>query len=152
MIGAFWNIRGLNKSGRINCLTDFIKTHKLDFVGLQETKKETFTDGFLNTVCKGMSWNYKPAKGTSGGILVGLRTSCFTIQSWQEFQFCAVTMVRNVRDNFVWRLIVVYGTPYEDAKVEFINELHEVMTKWQGPTVLGGILIWSEARKKKVMG
>jgi hypothetical protein len=61
-------------------------------------------------------------------------------------------MVRNVRDNFVWRLIVVYGTPYEDAKVEFINELHEVMTKWQGPTVLGGILIWSEARKKKVMG
>jgi hypothetical protein len=42
---------------------------------------------------------------------------------------------------------VVYGSPYEESKGEFINELHLVMDGWQGSTLLGGgvILIWSEA-------
>jgi hypothetical protein len=38
----------------------------------------------------------------------------------------------------VWRLIVVYVSPYEDHKLEFIFELHRVMPYWQGPTLVGG--------------
>jgi hypothetical protein len=38
-IGAFWNIRDMNKSGRNKCLGDFIRQNKFDFVGIQETKK-----------------------------------------------------------------------------------------------------------------
>jgi exonuclease III len=38
---CLWNIRGLNKYGRINYLVDFIKQNKLDFVGIQDTKKLT---------------------------------------------------------------------------------------------------------------
>jgi hypothetical protein len=41
MIGAFLNIRGFNKTGRINCLADFIKNKRLDFVGIQEKKNKT---------------------------------------------------------------------------------------------------------------
>jgi exonuclease III len=40
MIGAFWNVRGLNKEGRLQCLADFVKDNNLDFVGFQKTKKE----------------------------------------------------------------------------------------------------------------
>ena len=48
MIGAFWNIRSLNKTGKLECLRDFINTHKLDFIGIQETKKKkAFTTLFL---------------------------------------------------------------------------------------------------------
>lgn len=47
MIGAFWNIRGLNKEGRLQCITDFVKDNHLDLVGFQETKKESFQDSFL---------------------------------------------------------------------------------------------------------
>jgi len=39
MIGAIWNARGLNKAGKLKCISDFIQDHKLDFVGFQETKK-----------------------------------------------------------------------------------------------------------------
>jgi exonuclease III len=46
MIGAFWNIRGLNKDGHLHCLADFVKNNSLDFVGLQETKKENFMNLF----------------------------------------------------------------------------------------------------------
>ena len=42
MIGAFWNIRGLNKAGRLQCVSDFITDNRLDFVGFQETKKREF--------------------------------------------------------------------------------------------------------------
>jgi len=72
MIGAFWNIRGLNKEGRLQCITDFVKDNHLDFVGLQETKKESFQDSFLNYVNSGFCWHCLPAVGTAGGILVGL--------------------------------------------------------------------------------
>jgi exonuclease III len=41
MIGAFWNVRSLNKEGRLQCLADFVKDNNLDFVGFQEIKKES---------------------------------------------------------------------------------------------------------------
>jgi hypothetical protein len=33
---------------------------------------------------------------------------------------------------------VVYGSPYEESKTEFIEELDKVMGDWQGPTLAGG--------------
>jgi exonuclease III len=41
MIGATWNVRGLNKRGKLQCITDFVVENKLDFVGFQETKNIT---------------------------------------------------------------------------------------------------------------
>jgi exonuclease III len=41
MKGATWNIRGLNKRGKLQCITDFINDNKLDFVIFQETKKKS---------------------------------------------------------------------------------------------------------------
>jgi hypothetical protein len=35
-------------------------------------------------------------------------------------------------------VIVVYGSPYEEGKLEFLAELHEVMASWSGPTLIGG--------------
>jgi hypothetical protein len=40
--GGVWNIRSLNKVGRLKCLTDFINQSKLDFVGIQETMKSLY--------------------------------------------------------------------------------------------------------------
>jgi hypothetical protein len=37
-----------------------------------------------------------------------------------------------------WRLLVVYGCPYEEGKAEFIDKLHIVLASWQGPTLVGG--------------
>jgi exonuclease III len=39
MRGVVWNIRGLNKIGRINCLTNLISKYNLDFIGVQETRR-----------------------------------------------------------------------------------------------------------------
>ena len=81
MLGAFWNIRGLNKLGRLECLKDFIDTNKLDFVGIQETKKSSFHESFFAAMSHDFSWNYLLAEGTAGGILVGFRTSRIEVLS-----------------------------------------------------------------------
>jgi exonuclease III len=47
MKGILWNIRGLNMPGRKLSLEHIIRDHKLDFVGVQETKKEVFPINFL---------------------------------------------------------------------------------------------------------
>jgi hypothetical protein len=46
MKGLFWNIRGLNKSGRSLSLGQLIRDTHVDFVGGQETKKDEFTQSF----------------------------------------------------------------------------------------------------------
>jgi hypothetical protein len=54
MIGAFWNIKGLNKPGRSKCLCEFIIDNKLDFVGILESEKEKISDAFVDSICKDM--------------------------------------------------------------------------------------------------
>jgi hypothetical protein len=47
-------------------------------------------------------------------------------------------ILQDDKTSFSWRLVVVYGCPYEEGKAEFIDELHIVLASWQGPTLVGG--------------
>ena len=38
----------------------------------------------------------------------------------------------------MWRLVSVYGSAYDQFKMDFINELHNLLTGWAGPTLVGG--------------
>jgi hypothetical protein len=116
MIGAFWNIRSLNKTGRLECLKIFIDNNSLDFVGIHETKKDAFHQSFFNCFGDQFSWNFLPACGTAGGVLVGLRKSKFNILRSDIKQFCISAFISNSRDNFSWRLISVYGSAYDEHK------------------------------------
>jgi hypothetical protein len=62
MKGAFWNIRGLNKPSRVKCLSDFIRSDGLDFVGVQETNKEVFPLNVLEGINRNFNWNFIPAR------------------------------------------------------------------------------------------
>lgn len=138
MIGAVWNVRGLNKKGRLQCVTDFIKNNNLDFVGFQETKKESFQESYLNCIHKGFNWQFVPANGTAGGILVGFNDKKFDVLAWKIGNFSIAAMVKNCHDNSIWRFITVYGSPYDEGKHEFILEMEGLLDNWDGPTVIGG--------------
>jgi hypothetical protein len=72
---------------------------------------------------------------------------------WQDFKYCVVLIVKNNSNKFTRRLIVVYGSPYEETKLEFIDELHLVMGNWEGPTLVGGDFNLVRTQKeKKTMG
>ena len=151
MIGAIWNVRGLNKKGRLQCITDFVNENKLDFVGFQEIKKESFEDSFLSYIHRDFAWQFFPAIGTTGGILVGFNNKKFDILAHQLKTYAISVMIKNCVDNFIWRFICVYGSAYEEGKMEFIEELEGMLENWSGPTVLGGDFNLVTNIKEKIM-
>jgi hypothetical protein len=50
MRGVFWNIRGLNQPGRNISLEHLIKSNRVDFVGVQKTKRKSFAPIFLKNL------------------------------------------------------------------------------------------------------
>jgi hypothetical protein len=61
-------------------------------------------------------------------------------------------IIRNNTDKFTWSLIVVYDSPYDETKLEFIDELHFVMGLWDGPTLIGGDFNLVRSQKEKNNG
>jgi hypothetical protein len=53
MRGIFWNIRGMGKSGRSQCISEIIRKQDVCFVGIQETKKTEFHSLFLDSLTGG---------------------------------------------------------------------------------------------------
>jgi len=140
MIGLLWSIRGLGKIGRVPALVGKIRDNHVDFVGIMETKKKEFSSGFLKSLTWNVPFNWcqLEAQGTAGGILVGANSDVFTITVLEILKFSTSVMLTNKKNNFSWKLIVIYGPAYEDRKVEFLDELQHIMNSWKGPLLIGG--------------
>jgi glyceraldehyde-3-phosphate dehydrogenase/erythrose-4-phosphate dehydrogenase len=70
-----YNIRGFGREGRRTQLRDYMRTNRLDIIGLQETIKQDFSTAELRSLEVGgiFAWNHLPAVGHSGGMLLGFR-------------------------------------------------------------------------------
>lgn len=79
-----------------------------------------------------------PAKGTAGGILVGCNSDKFSASVCEVLDFSISLMLHDVKTGFSWKLVVVYGSPYEAGKLDFLQEIDEVMSNWQGPSMIVG--------------
>jgi hypothetical protein len=112
----------------------------LDYIGFQETKKEEFTNSFLKNLLgnRNFVWNFLPAVGTSGGILVGINADLLEVLAWEIKTFSVSAVVKKRRNDYICRITTVYGSAYEDKKQEFISELHELFLNWEGPALIGG--------------
>lgn len=59
MIGLLWNIRGLGLIRRIPALVSKIRESHADFVDVIETKKSSFTAGFLRSMTGNTPFNWE---------------------------------------------------------------------------------------------
>jgi exonuclease III len=83
MRGILWKVKGLNTPGRNICLGNLIRSNRADFIGIQETKMDSFHPSFLKnlTTPAVFSWHFLPANGTAGGILIGSRDDTMDISN-----------------------------------------------------------------------
>jgi hypothetical protein len=132
MRGIFWNVRGLNQPRRSLNVQQLIRYNRVDFIGIQEIKKEVLHPSFLNNLSSPISftWHFLPAVGTAGGILIGFRDDTLLVSNIILYRFSVSCMVQCRKNSFDWKLVVVYGSPYDEGKVEFIDELHLVLAAW----------------------
>lgn len=122
------------------CFSDIIRDHSLDFIGLQETKKKSFTSKFFRKVdpFDKFDWNWLPSVGKAGGILCGVRKENLEIVSWSVGNFSIQATIFDVKIKKVWALVVVYGAAHDDKKNDFLEELVSVCSHIQVPYVVGG--------------
>ena len=112
----------------------------MDLVGFSETNRENIDSKFLDTIAgnKNFVWHQLPASGTAGGVLVGINGDLFETVGFLNHKFCITATIRNKMDKVVWQFVAVYGTAYNENKMDFIADLHEVMEKASYPIILGG--------------
>lgn len=81
MKGLIWNCRGLNGSNKKRFLRETILELKIDFIGIQETMKKDFHRNKLSSIygAQYFFWIWNPARGRSGGILVGISLVSFCV-------------------------------------------------------------------------
>ena len=130
----------MNRPDKLLRVHDLLREQCPDLISLSETKKTNFDYFQLRTLdpVGKYTWNWLPSIRTAGGILVGVSVDLFEVISWNINQYCVTVLLKNKNDNNMWRYISVYGTAYEEQKLAFINELHNVMASWVGPTAIGG--------------
>jgi mannosylglycoprotein endo-beta-mannosidase len=154
VVGLIWNPRGLNRPDKLPRVHELIRESCPDFITFSESKKEDFTSAQLKDidVFDTYAWNWLPAVGTAGGILMGVKDCKFEVVSWDIFKFCISCIVKSKQDHSIWRFVSVYGSAYDEFKLEFINELHNIMPSWDGPTLVGGDFNLIRERKEKSSG
>jgi hypothetical protein len=89
MKSLLYNIRGFGQQGRRTQLKDFMREHRFDVMGLQETIKQDFSTAELRSLECGhpFIWNWVPAEGHSGGLLLGFREESFEVGEWSKGTF-----------------------------------------------------------------
>jgi exonuclease III len=138
-----WNIRGMGQLGRINQLREFLTQEKVDIIGIQETIKQEFSVRELNWISSNccFQWNWIPARGHSGGILLGVKEDSLEVENWENFNFAIKATVRNKFSNYRWVVLCVYGPAQHHQSASFLQELSEICERETLPVVLGVILI-----------
>jgi exonuclease III len=153
MIGIIWNCRGVAKKGLSTFIKELIWDHKVDFIGLQETMKQSYTDKFFRKIDNNsdFSWVWIPSNGKSGGMLSGIRKDRFEIENCETGEFMIIANIFDKMCKKHWSLGNVYGPAQDDLKEKFLAELSRMCFKAKHPLLLGGDfnILRSSADKNK---
>ena len=136
----FWNIRGFGARGHRGQLKDLVRSNSIDFVGLVETFKESFSPNDFSAIV-GMdrfNWNFLPASGHSGGILIGSNKDIFDFVAFDHGIFWASVVLSHKAQNTLCEFIVVYGPADHSLSPLFLNELSLKIDACNLPMVIGG--------------
>jgi hypothetical protein len=82
-------------------------------------------------------YNYLPAQGTRGGILLAWKSRDVSITA-PLFTMNAITAKVTVGTNTPWWILVVYGPQEDEDKISFLQELRDARADCQGPWMLCG--------------
>ena len=69
---------------------------------------------------------------------MGVDTDVFDVISWENKNFCVFCSLKYKSSGLCFRIVAVYGSPYDEGKDEFISELHSWFLEDSQPTLVGG--------------
>ena len=135
-----WNMRGFGRRGRRNQLREYLRKVKVDIIILQETIRQSFSDHELRSLELGglFTWNWLPASGMSGGMLLGIRDSTLAANSADLGEFFISAQVVHRAKDFPFQFFGVYGPADHSRSAEFLQELESKIAASRYPVVVAG--------------
>ena len=73
---------------------------------------------------------------------MGCNHDSLVVENWVIKKLSNRCYVTRKQDNFKCRITTIYGPTYDVKKDEFLLELHEPFSSWDGPCIIGGTLTW----------
>ncbi|XP_073360065.1 uncharacterized protein [Aegilops tauschii subsp. strangulata] len=136
----FWNVHGLNSGAKRTAVRSVISAAAPTIVCLQETKPAHVTDSIvLNTLGTLFEdFFFLPATGTRGGVLLAWLRSHVSLSNPYIGEHHITALVSPVGGAGHWWLTGVYGPQDDEAKLDFLADLHDVRESRIGPWLLGG--------------
>jgi exonuclease III len=75
-----WNVRGLNGRARRDVVASSVQQERSSLLCVQETKSAVIDDDLIHSMLgTGFLYDYIPAVGTCGSIMVAWRTSIWSV-------------------------------------------------------------------------
>jgi exonuclease III len=134
-----WNIRGFGNLGWRHQLIDYIRQEEIDIVGLQETIRQDFSIQELQGLSRRpFAWQWLPATGISGGILLGVREDLFSVEDMDRGELFLNMAVTDRRVNLIWEVIIVYGPANHGWSADILAELKDKVEHYTTPVVVAG--------------
>ena len=84
-------------------------------------------------------WNWVPAKGHSGEVLLGVSGDILEVENWVT-NFFVEAQVRHRSSNLRWSFLTVYGPANHELSEIFLMELEQRCCQITFPLVVGVIL------------
>ena len=95
----------------------------MEFVEITESGRRDFPVHVLDRLSGGVdfTWNWIPPRGTSGDILLGIKTTSLELLEFSCGEFHTKLHLQNKSDNFIWSLIAVYDAAKGEHKAAFLR-------------------------------
>lgn len=121
-------------------MKDFLNLHFADVCCLQESKLDMLSLALWHEI--GGShldhFEFLPARGSTGGIIVGWNSVLFTGKLERVGTFSLMVEFYSKKGNFIWHCTMVYGPNARSHKVAFWEELRECAGATNVPWIVCG--------------
>jgi hypothetical protein len=139
------------KVRKFEFLRELITRHKVDFIGLQETKIKEFDQRWFEALNpqKKSIWISSPPRGRSGGLLVGFNSDIFDVIRQDISEFMINCLIHHKSKNVTLNFVNIYGAAQVENKADFSVSSPVSVQNAKARPFLVVILISLEQMKRK---
>lgn len=136
MIVLSFNVRGLGGSLKRKKIKELVRSHRVDFLAVQETKMEVISESLCISLWgyQDCDWVYLPSVGRSGGILSMWRKSeekfIFSF-IWEGFVGVCLDWGVHAKRWFVINIYSKCESSGEKKVVEYVGSLAKFFRDWR---------------------
>jgi len=89
---------------------------------------------------KDFSWRWSPARGHSGGMILGIRNDDLEFEQVEFASYFLAALIRNRIKKFRFWMVNVYGPAQHEHSGDFLQELSDFCGKESLPILLGTLI------------